>query len=160
MTLYRNTTTGEIRDLDDSLIAAWQAAGNPKTGQWEAYSPPPPPPPAPPSPDWPGFLTAIQSSPDLAAALRGAKLIVNNEVDTATGERKSRLLLAYMALESLSTVLLASRDPESGPELFRGAWIRLRRAELVSPEVSIAMTQLATFYNLPENLIRSLNAPE
>jgi len=26
MSTYRNTATGEIRDLDDTLIAAWQTA--------------------------------------------------------------------------------------------------------------------------------------
>lgn len=47
MSTYRNTTTGEIRDIDDQLVAAWQAAGNPKAGAWEPYTPPPPAEPDP-----------------------------------------------------------------------------------------------------------------
>lgn len=52
MSLRRNLTTGEIRDIPDEQIAAWLAAGNPKgehySTAWEPYTPPPPEPPGPP----------------------------------------------------------------------------------------------------------------
>jgi len=69
MALYRNTVTGEIRDIDDALITAWEAAGNPKRQQWEAYTPPPPEPPPPPAPDWIGFYDALIASIVYASVL-------------------------------------------------------------------------------------------
>lgn len=55
MSLRRNLTTGEIREISDEQIAAWLAAGNPKgahySTQWEAYTPPEPEPVAPPVPE-------------------------------------------------------------------------------------------------------------
>lgn len=51
MSLRRNLTTGEIREIPDEQIAAWLAAGNPKgahyTTAWEAYTPPEPEPAVP-----------------------------------------------------------------------------------------------------------------
>jgi hypothetical protein len=157
MTLYRNTTTGEIRDLDDSLIAAWQAAGNPKTGQWEAYSPPPPPPPEPPSPDWTGFLSQLLLSPDLAGAQLQAQQMIAEELQTAEGERQQQLLTAYTALNSLPAVLAAAA-PTGGPGLFVDAWSALRQAQLVSPQVAGALTELAQAHHLPADLIDALGA--
>ena len=58
MSLYRNATTGEIRDLEPGLIAAWQAASNPKATLWEAYTPPDPD-PEPAAPDYVGFYQAL-----------------------------------------------------------------------------------------------------
>ncbi|MFZ9848948.1 MAG: hypothetical protein ACO3FA_00870 [Vulcanococcus sp.] len=69
MALYRNTVTGEIRDIDDALITAWEAAGNPKRQQWESYTPPPPPPPPPPAPDWIGFYDGLITSSVYASVL-------------------------------------------------------------------------------------------
>lgn len=40
MTLYISTD-GEIRDLPDDLIAAWEAAGNPKAAAWTLLPPRP-----------------------------------------------------------------------------------------------------------------------
>lgn len=52
MSLRRNITTGEIRDIPDERIAAWLANGNPKgehySTQWEPYTAPEPEPPGPP----------------------------------------------------------------------------------------------------------------
>lgn len=62
MALYQHSVTGEIRDLDDALIAAWEAAGNPKRQAWQSYTPPPPEPPPPPAPDWIGFYDALIAS--------------------------------------------------------------------------------------------------
>lgn len=47
MSLYQHANTGEIRDIDSALMAAWVAAGNPKSSAWVPYTPPPPPPPGP-----------------------------------------------------------------------------------------------------------------
>jgi hypothetical protein len=37
MSQFRNTTTGEVRDFDAALLAAWRVAGNPKAAQWAEY---------------------------------------------------------------------------------------------------------------------------
>lgn len=42
MAYYYHTTRQEVRDLDPGLIAAWQAAGNPKAADWTAIPDPPP----------------------------------------------------------------------------------------------------------------------
>jgi hypothetical protein len=157
MTLYRNITTGEIRDLDDALIAAWQATGNPKAGQWEAYSPPPPPPPAPPSPDWSGFLSQLLLSPTLAGAQLQAQQMIADELQTATGQRQAELLRAWNALNGLPAVLAAAA-PTGGPGLFVDAWSALRQAQLVSPQVAGALTELAQVHHLPADLIDALGA--
>ena len=157
MTLYRNTTTGEVRDLDDALIGAWQAAGNPKASQWEVYTAPPPPPPAPPSPDWSGFLSQLLLSPDLAGAQLQAQQMIAEELQTAEGERQQQLLTAYTALNSLPAVLAAAA-PTGGPGLFVDAWLALRQAQLVSPEVAGALAQLAQAHHLPADLIDALVA--
>ena len=41
MSLYKNTTTNELRELPESYIAALVAAGNPKAAQWQAAPPKP-----------------------------------------------------------------------------------------------------------------------
>jgi hypothetical protein len=86
MTLYRNTITGEIRELDDALIAAWQSAGNPKRQQWEAYTPPPPEPPAPPEPqaDWLGFAGWLYGYEPMAAAMETARASRDPQGEPAT----------------------------------------------------------------------------
>lgn len=74
MALYRNVSTGEIRDLNSALVAEWVAAGNPKAAVWEAYTPPPPPPPepVPPAPDWAQMRQALQSENGFPAAWAAA----------------------------------------------------------------------------------------
>lgn len=51
MSLRRNITTGDIKDIDDAQLAAWLAAGNAKgahySQQWEPYTPPEPEPVVP-----------------------------------------------------------------------------------------------------------------
>ena len=47
MSLYQHSQTGEVREIDAALIAAWVAAGNPKASVWQAYTPPPTPPAEP-----------------------------------------------------------------------------------------------------------------
>ena len=41
MSLYKNTTTNELRELPESYIADLIAAGNPKAEQWQAAPPKP-----------------------------------------------------------------------------------------------------------------------
>ena len=72
MSTYRNTATGEIRDLDDVLIANWRAAGNPKSQQWEPFTTPPEPPPPPPSPDYVTFYGSLLTSTAYQSVLQQA----------------------------------------------------------------------------------------
>ena len=115
-------------------------------------------PPAPP-PDWPGFLAALLQSAEFGAAQIGAQHILHDELPTAEGIRQDRLLRASTALVSLPAVLLAAAQ-SGDPGLFIGAWLSLRQADLVAPGVATGMAQMATAYNLPTDLIRSLGAPE
>lgn len=86
MALYRNTITGEIRELDDALISSWEAAGNPKAQQWEAYTPPPPEPPAPPEPqaDWLGFAGWLYGYGPMADAMETARASRDPQGEPAT----------------------------------------------------------------------------
>lgn len=112
MALYRNINTGEIRELDLDLVAAWQAANNPKALVWEAYTPPPPepPPPAPPQPDWDRFQSQLQTSngfPDAWSAIftgdarPGISLIASLAVWQATGQWTQFLVAAGACLALL-----------------------------------------------------------
>ncbi len=51
MSLRRNLTNGDIKDIDDAQLAAWIEAGNPKGAHystaWEPYTPPEPEPVVP-----------------------------------------------------------------------------------------------------------------
>ena len=114
--------------------------------------------PPPPMPDWPGFLAALLQSSSFAAAQIQARQVIDTELPTATGVRLERLLVAWTSLNVLSGVLLKAESGDSS--LFVGAWLKLRQAQLVSPDIATAMTELATAYNLPEDLIRSLGAPD
>lgn len=38
---YYVSTAGEVRDLPDELVAAWEAAGNPKAAAWTLLPPRP-----------------------------------------------------------------------------------------------------------------------
>lgn len=46
---YRNSITGEIRELPDYLLADWAVANNPKLVDWVPFTPPPEPDPLPPT---------------------------------------------------------------------------------------------------------------
>jgi hypothetical protein len=120
---------------------------------------PQPPPPPPPAPDWAGFQTELLQSATFAAARIQARAVLESELPTAEGVRQQRLLRAATALSDIGAVVLAAAS-QNNPTLFVGAWLILRQANLVSSEVAIGMTQIATAYHLPEDLIRSLGAPE
>jgi hypothetical protein len=83
MALYRNTSTGEIRDINDGLLAAWRAAGNPKGEHWESYTLPPLPPPLPP-PDWLTFAGWLFSYPPMATAMAAARASTSHQGEPAT----------------------------------------------------------------------------
>jgi hypothetical protein len=112
-----------------------------------------------PAPDWPGFQTQLLQSEAFAAARIGARQILDAELPTAEGLRQQRLLRAATALSDIGAVVLAAAS-QNDPGLFIGAWMILRQANLVSPEVAAGMAQIATAYHLPPELIRSLGAPD
>jgi hypothetical protein len=160
MATYRSVVTAEIREIPAELYAAWQAVGNPKAGAWEPWevtSPPPPPPD--PAPDWGGFLRQLLQSPMLGAAQLGAEAIIGAELPTANAERTEQLLKAVNALTSLTSGLAVASLPSGDSGLFEGAWLLLREASLVAPEIAAAMAQLAAVYHIPQSLIDSLGAP-
>jgi hypothetical protein len=149
---------GVASDGTSESIFLWRAdllGAQPTDSQlaeWALLVVPPPPPP-----DWPGFLAALLQSATFGAAQIGAQQILHDELPTAEGIRQERLLRASTALASLPAVLLAAAQ-SGDPGLFIGAWLSLRQAALVAPDVAAAMAQLATAYNLPADLIRSLGA--
>ena len=86
MSTYRNTTTGDVRDIDDGLMAAWIAAGNPKADQWTPYTPAPPEPPTPPEPaaDWLGWAGWLYGFSPMAAAMTAARASSDPQGEPAT----------------------------------------------------------------------------
>ena len=112
-----------------------------------------------PLPDWNGFQAELLQSATFAAARIGARQILDAELPTANGVRLQRLLRAATALSDIGAVVLAAAS-QNDAALFIGAWLILRQANLVSPEVAAGMAQLATAYHLPDDLIRALGAPE
>ena len=109
------------------------------------------------APDWPGFQAELLQSATFAAARIGARQIVESEIPTAEGVRLERLLRASTALSAMDAAVLGAATDQSP---FVRAWLNLRQASLVSPEVAIGMTQIATAHHLPADLIRALGAPE
>jgi len=126
---------------------------------WELVALPPVV-PTPPHPNWTGFLAELRQSVSFEASRLGALQIIQSEISTAEETRRDRLLKASTALNNLGAILLAAGNENYGPDLFIGAWLSLRQAGLIAPEVAIGMAQLATTYNMPPDLIRSLGAPD
>lgn len=129
-----------VRDATEQEVAAYDAANAP-------------------SPNWPGFQTELLQSATFSAARIQARQILEAELPTAEGVRQQRLLRAATALSDIGAVVLAAASQQDA-SLFIGAWLILRQAHLVSPEVATGMVQIATAYSLPSNLIQSLGAPE
>jgi hypothetical protein len=109
--------------------------------------------------DWQGFQSELLQSAEFAAARIQARQILESELPTAEGVRQQRLLKASTVLSDIGAVVLAAAS-QNDPSLFIGAWLILRQASLISPEVAAGMAQIATAYQLPSNLIRALGAPE
>lgn len=135
MSTYRNTITGEIRDLDDALISAWQAAGNPKAGQWEAYTPPPEP-PSPPTSDWATFKATALNSSSLNSILSAAYGVVP------------------VAAGALAPALLAAEQGRISD--FAASWSAICAAVPVDPQVITGFVGVATDCNLPVDFIAAL----
>jgi hypothetical protein len=136
MSTYRNTATGEIRDLDDALIASWQAAGNPKAAQWEPFTPPPEPLPAP-TPDWAPFRGGLLISPDVAA-LMGAARVAGCEP----------------AVTALPVALEKAQSGNMGD--FAACWALVARDGTASPELIAQLVATAEACNLPEAFVAAL----
>lgn len=136
MSLYRNTITGEIRDLDDALITAWQAAGNPKASQWEPYTPPPEPPPAP-IPDWATFRGGLLISPDVANLMATAR----------TAGCEPGVTALPVALEKAQT---------GDPGDFAACWALVARDGSASPELIAELVATATACHLPAGFVEAL----
>jgi hypothetical protein len=113
--------------------------------------------PSPPAPDWPRFQAELLQSAPFAAARIGAQQALGLELPTSEGVRQQRLLRASTALSALDAAVLGAASDQAP---FIRAWLNLRQASLVSPEVAAGMAQLATACHLPPDLIRSLGAPE
>jgi hypothetical protein len=112
------------------------------------------------APDWGGFLQQLLQSPMLGAAQLGAEAIIGAELPTANAERTEQLLRAVNALTGLTSGLAVASLPSGDSGLFVGAWLLLREASLVAPEIAAAMAQLAAVHHIPQSLIDSLGAPD
>jgi hypothetical protein len=145
----------KAEEFDGAWRQAWSVreAAAAEIEQYDALHQPPPP-----AADWVGFQTELLQSATFSAARIQARQIIESELPTAEGVRQQRLLRAATALSDIGAVVLAAASQQN-PSLFIGAWLILRQAHLVSPEVATGMVQIATAYNLPPNLIQSLGAP-
>ena len=137
MSTYRNTTTGEIRDLDDALITDWQAAGNPKAAQWEPFTPPPEPPPAP-APDWATFRGGLLISPEVATLMAAAR--------TAGCEP---------GVTALPVALEKAQSGNMGD--FAACWALVARDGQASAELIAELVATATACNLPAEFVAALS---
>jgi hypothetical protein len=113
--------------------------------------------PPTPAPDWSGFQAELLQSTSFAAARIGARQALELELPTSEGVRQQRLLRANTALSALDAAVLGAASDQAP---FIRAWLNLRQASLVSPEVAAGMAQIATACRLPPDLIRSLGAPD
>lgn len=113
--------------------------------------------PPPPAPDWPGFQAELLQSAPFAAARIGARQALELELPTSEGIRQQRLLRASTALSALDAAVLGAASDHAP---FVRAWLNLRQANLVSPEVAAGMAQIATACHLPPDLVRSVGAPD
>jgi hypothetical protein len=113
--------------------------------------------PPPPTPNWPGFQAELLQSASFAAARIGARQALELELPKSEGVRQQRLLRASTALSAIDAAVLGAATDQNP---FIRAWLNLRQAHLVSPEVAAGMAQIATAYHLPPDLIRSLGAPD
>lgn len=136
MNSYRNSITGEIRDLDAALMAAWQAAGNPKAALWEAYTPPEPD-PEPAVARWLEFGAVVMG-------LAEVKVLLNQAI--AIGETP--------LVMGLAVGLGKAADGES--RVFIGAWRQAVAGNLVPVELITQVQALAVSFDLPAEFIAGL----
>ena len=136
MSTYRHTTTGEVREISDELIAAWKVANNPKREGWEAYVPPTPEPPAP-QPQWTAFGSVVMEQAEIKALLNQAFAI--GESPLAMG---------------LAVGLGKAADGDSS--VFLDAWGKAVAGGLVPAELIAQVQSLAGAYDLPGGFIAGL----
>jgi hypothetical protein len=136
MSTFRNTVTNEIRDIPAALIAAWQAAGNPKATLWESYTLPDPD-PEPTVPRWVQFGVALGSTP-----------AVNVFVATLAQAAPVLHLMIGVGLGQAS---------QGDPQTFLGGWAQCRTAGLVSAELLAGVVAMAAAYDLPGEFIAALS---
>lgn len=109
MSLRQNVSTGEVREIDDALIAAWIDASNPKAESWQAYTPPPPQEPTPPTPSevWATKLAGRITDP-----LTGIQIEASEEVrNILTGQLAMTMAaLSVGAIQPTTTQQLWDAD--------------------------------------------------
>lgn len=135
---YRNTVTGEVRELDPALIAAWDATGNPKRLQWEPFTPPPPD-PEPVVPRWVEF---------------GATLAA----DVPVNEWFRALFPQAPVLHGMLTVGLG-QAAQGDPRTFLVAWAQAVAVDLVPLKLAESVAAMATSFDLPAEFVAALTAP-
>lgn len=136
MSTYRHTTTGEVREISDELISAWEAANNPKREAWVAYAPPPPEPPAP-QPKWTAFGSVVMEQAEIKALLNQA--IAIGESPLAMG---------------LAVGLGKAADGDS--RVFMDAWNKAVAGGLATAELIAQIQALGSSYDLPAEFIAGL----
>lgn len=96
MSLYISIS-GEIRDLPDDLVAAWEAAGNPKAGAWSLLPPRP---------------------SEAAQWVDGAWVIPPQEVPASVSARQIRLWLVRhgVSLSAVDAAIEAIPDQQARDE--------------------------------------------
>jgi hypothetical protein len=136
------TNLDSDRDVNGTVTYGWELR------EVSALAPPP---------NWSAFQAELLQSAAFAAARIKARQILESELLTAEGERLQRLLRASTALSAIDAAVLGAASDQAP---FIAAWLNLRRAGLVSPEVASGMAQIATTYHLSAELIRALGAPD
>jgi hypothetical protein len=140
MATYRNTVTGEVRDLYPALIESWLAANNPKATQWKAYTPPVPPPP-PPAADWDTFVAWLYQFQPIATGMGAARLSTDPQGEPAT--------------TGLPTALDEARLRQNYPA-FSLAWGLFLLASGMPPDALGAIVAKASDCHLPGDFLAAL----
>jgi hypothetical protein len=105
-------------------------------------------------PNCAGFQVELLQSAAFSAARIEARQILDSELPRAENVKRDQLLRASTVISDLGAVVLATASQQD-PTLLIGAWLILRQADLVSPDVAAGMAQIATAYHLPSQLIRA-----
>ena len=142
MSLYQNTATGEVRDIDDALMAAWVAAGNPKAAQWSPYIAPEPPPPPEPAADWLGWAGWLYGFAPMASAMAAA--------------RASSDPLGEPATTGLPTAMDEARLRQNYTP-FALSWAQFLAASALAPADLAEIIARATACHLPAPFIAALS---
>lgn len=140
MATYRNTVSGEVRELEPELVNNWRAARNPKADQWEPYIPPVLPPP-PPAADWDIFVAWLYQFPPIATGMGAARLSTDPQGEPAT--------------TGLATALDEARLRKSY-QPFALAWGLFLLASRMPPGALGAIVAKASECNLPAEFVAAL----